>query len=97
MNIYHVGFGVVLIDALIGFGKTSELRGLAIAAVPRVWNFEPVCTKKKKMRPSINYEQYYEYLLTYADLLDDLFHASSPRELKEGSFTWIVRGFSSSF
>lgn len=93
MNIY----GVVLIDALIGFGKTSELRGLAIAAVPRVWNFEPVCTKKKKMRPSINYEQYYEYLLTYTDLLDDLFHASSPRELKEGSFTWIVRGFSSSF
>ena len=92
MNIY----GVVLIDALIGFGKTSELRGLAIAAVPRVWNFEPVCTKKK-MRPSINYEQYYEYLLTYTDLLDDLFHASSPRELKEGSFTWIVRGFSSSF
>lgn len=40
------------------------------------------------MRPSINYEQYYEYLFTYTDLLDDLFQASSPTELKEeGSFT----------
>lgn len=45
-----------------------------------------------KTRPSINYEQYYEYLLTYTDLLDDLFQASSPTELKEkGSFTWIVK------
>lgn len=52
-----------------------------------------------KTRPNISYEQYYEYLFTYADLLDDLllFQASSPTELEEeGSFTWNVNGFSSS-
>lgn len=42
------------------------------------------------MRPSISYEQYCEYLFSYADLLGDhlLFQASSPTELEEeGSFT----------
>lgn len=50
------------------------------------------------MRPGISNEQYYEYLFTYTDPPDDLFQASSLTELKEeGSFTWIVKGFSSSF
>lgn len=40
------------------------------------------------MTPSVNYEQYYEYLFIYADVLDDLFQACSLIQLKEeGSFT----------
>lgn len=80
----HIGV-VFVIAALIDSGNLICLR---------VKQHE-MSSPTAKMRPSINYEQYYEYLFTYTDLLDHLFQASSLTELREeaGSFTWIVKGF----
>lgn len=83
---YYIDF-VFLVAALIGFKKPH------VPQNKKVW-LQQWCHKcgisslSSKMRPSINNEQYYEYLFTYTDPPDDLFKASSLAQLKEeGSYT----------